>query len=225
MKKILTYIVLGLMLMTVGCKQQTRQQMAIQMEARAMKNKVEKEGQVRIRKMLKGMLVHPGSYEPISTDMSIVTSNMIVYDSQAYIALRDLSLAVEDFRTEHGNDTVSESAVNDLRAMRAMVDIVCDRIRAIDKRPVEFEGIDAYHQFYVTDKHNKQIKKGYHFFFNKNNRLSMLGDQEELMRVKTFAKKLMDSPPYSYKGDSIESIIFAPIPKTWNQRQGSLQLW
>ena len=173
-----------------GCKPQSREQIAEKV-GQAMKAKVEKNVNERIKKMLDGMLEHPDSYQPISTDLAIVTNNMIVYDSQAFVALRDLDNRIDNFRKEFGKDTVSRAARNELEAMQAMVGVVVDKLNDIEKRPVEFEAIDAYHQFYAKDKLNRKLKRGYHFIIHKDNRITLLCDQEQMERVQAFAEKLL----------------------------------
>ena len=83
--------------------------------------------------------------------------------------------------------------------MDAMARVVYDRIHAITKRPVKFEAIDVYHQFYVNDRHNHKVQKGYHFVIHKDNVITLLCDDDELSRVQAFAKRLLDFPPYSSK--------------------------
>ncbi|MBR5728522.1 MAG: hypothetical protein IKX39_07740 [Muribaculaceae bacterium] len=188
MKKYLWIIVAFVLI--CGCKPQSREQIAEKV-GQAMKAKVEKNVNERIKKMLEGMLEHPESYQPISTDLAIVTNNMIVYDSQAFVALRDLDNRIDNFRKEFGKDTVSRAARNELEAMHAMVGVVVDKLNDIEKRPVEFEAIDAYHQFYAKDKLNRKLKRGYHFIIHKDNRITLLCDQEQMDRVQAFAEKLL----------------------------------
>ena len=179
-----------LFVLVCGCKPQSREQIAEKLGL-AMKAKVEKNVNERIKKMLDGMLEHPDSYQPISTDMSLVMNNMIVYDSQAFVALRDLDNSIAKFRKEFGRDTVSQAARTELEAMQAMAGVVCDKLNAIAQRPVEFEAIDAYHQFYAKDKLNRKLRRGYHFIIHKDNRITLLCDHEQLLRVQAFAEKLL----------------------------------
>ena len=84
------FLFVALMLVVLAaCQQQTREQIA-QKLGEAMIKKVEKDVNQRIASMLKGMLENPDSYEPLSTDMAIVMNNMVLYDTQAFVALRDM---------------------------------------------------------------------------------------------------------------------------------------
>ena len=65
--------------------------------------------------------------------------------------------------------------------------------------PVELVGIDAYHQFYADDKPGHQVKKGYHFIVHKDNNITLLCDNDELLRVKAFATEFLKNPPYRIK--------------------------
>ena len=78
-----------MLVVLAACQQQTREQIA-QKLGEAMIKKVEKDVNQRIASMLKGMLENPDSYEPLSTDMAIVMNNMVLYDTQAFVALRDM---------------------------------------------------------------------------------------------------------------------------------------
>ena len=200
-----------LMLLTTGCQKRTPEQVA-EIVGRAKINSVGKDVELRVQEITKSKLIHPESYQPISTDMSVVTSNMILYDSDAFVALRDLNRALEDFHKEYGNDTTSLGAREELKVMQAMVGVVYDRISAITKRPVRFEAIDAYHQFYVNDSHNHKVKKGYHFVIHKDNLITLLCDDDELSRVQAFAKRLLDFPPYNSKEkNSIEQWLSSSV--------------
>lgn len=173
-----------------ACKPQTREQIAQKM-GDAMKQQVEKSANDRIKKMLQGILENPDTYRAISTDMSYVMNNMIIYDSEAFTALRDLDRSIQDFRKTYGNDTTSQAARNEREAMQSMVGVVVDKINQIKQRPVEFEGIDAFHKFSVEDKHKRRIERGYHFVIHKNNRITLLCDHEELQRVQAFTEQLL----------------------------------
>lgn len=209
MKKIFIYLIMALMLLTTGCQRRSPEEVA-QIIGSAKINSLEKDVESRVQKMTKNMLIHPESYEPISTEMSVVTSNMLLYDSQAFVALRDLNRALEDFQEEYGDDTTSQAVRNELDVIQAMAGVVYDRIVAVTKRPVKFEAIDAYHQFYVNDNHDNKVKKGYHFVIHKNNKITLLCDHDELLRVEAFAKRLFDYPPYRTDGNSIEHWLMSP---------------
>ena len=209
MTKKITYLILVLLLLTIGCQQISREQVA-EIVGRAKIKSVGKDVDLRVQEMTKKMLIHPESYQSISTEMSVVTSNMILYDSKAFVALRDLNRALEDFYKEYGDDTTSQKNRDELEVMQAMAGVVYDRIVAITKRPVEFEAIDAYHQFYVNDNNNHKVKKGYHFVIHKNNHITLLCDHDELLRVEAFAKRLFDYPPYKTDGNTIEHWLLSP---------------
>ena len=189
------FLVLALMLLTVACKQYTREEV-LEMVEQAQMKKVEKKVDSRIRKMVLDKLKYPESYQPISTDMSIVTSNMLIYDSQAFIALRDLNRAIENFHEEYGNDSTSQAARSELSAIQSIEAVVRDRDRVVGSRPVELVGIDAYHQFYAEDKPGHQVKKGYHFIVYNDNRITLLCDHDEYQQVVTFARQLLKASPY-----------------------------
>lgn len=191
--KIKTLLLMALVLLTIGC---AREQ-SIEKLGREKMEQIEKEGFPHIQKMIVNNLKDPESYEPISTDMSIVTSDMIIYDSDAFIALRDLERSMRDFKETYGNDSTSQEARNELHAMQAMKDVVFDRFNTIKKGSPEFEGIDVYHQFYANDRPDHKAKKGYHIIFHKDNRTSLLCDHDEFLRIKTFARELLNEPPYS----------------------------
>ena len=189
MKKIL---ILALMIVVLAaCQQQTREQIA-QKLGEAMMKKVEKNVNQRIGDMLKGMLENPDSYEPLSTDMAIVMNNMVLYDTQAFVALRDMSNHVKQYRTTFGSDTTSAAARTEIEIINNMVRTLADKLNAIEQRPVEFEAIDAYHQFNVLSKKGKKVKRGYHFIIHRDNRITLLCDDEEFNKVQAFADSLLN---------------------------------
>ena len=191
MMKMKTLLIFALMFLTIGCTQQSREEIAEKI-GRAKIKKIEKNVNARIEKMVKGMLKYPESYQPISTEMSIVTNNMILYDSDAFVALRDLNNTIEDFNENYANDTTSQEARQELRAIQAMSDVVIDVANKIENRPVEFEAIDAYHQFYAEDRPGHQVKKGYHFVIHKDNRITLLCDHDEFLRIEAFTRELFN---------------------------------
>ena len=73
MMKMKTLLIFALMFLTIGCTQQSREEIAEKI-GRAKIKKIEKNVNARIEKMVKGMLKYPESYQPISTEMSIVTT-------------------------------------------------------------------------------------------------------------------------------------------------------
>lgn len=194
MMKMKTLLIMALILLTMGCTQQSREEIAEKI-GRAMIKKTEKDVNARIEKMVKGMLNYPESYQPINTDLGIVTNNMIIYDSDAFIALRDLKHAIDDFNENYADDTTSQAARQEVETIQAMSDVVADVANKIENRPVEFEAIDAYHQFYAEDRPGHQVKKGYHFIIHKDNRITLLCDHEELLRISAFTKELFGAPP------------------------------
>ena len=195
MMKMKTFLMMALlMLVTIGCTQQSREEIAEKI-GRARIKKIEKNVNARIETMVKGMLKYPESYQPINTDLGIVTNNMIIYDSDAFIALRDLKNAIDNFNEYYANDTTSQDARQELQAIKAMSDVLLDVANKIENRPVEFEAIDAYHQFYAEDRPGHQVKKGYHFIIHKDNRITLLCDHEELLRISAFTKELFGEPP------------------------------
>ena len=196
MMKIRTLLMLALILLTVGCKPQTRQQ-RIEKFGREKMEYIEKKGFPKVQKMIINNLKNPKSYEPISTDMSIVTSDMIIYDSYAFVALRDLERATRNFKEEFGNDSTSQEARSELDAMQNLKDILLDRVNYSNILPGRFEGIDVYHQFYAEDRPGHKTKKGYHVIFHKNNQVTLLCDHDEYLRIKNFARQLLESPPFN----------------------------
>ena len=191
MKKLLIF---ALMFLTIGCTQQSREEI-VEKIGRAKIKKIEKNVNARIEKMVKGMLKYPESYQPINTEMSIVTNNMIIYDSDAFIALRDLNNTIENFNENYANDTTSQAARQELEAIQAMSGVLLDKMITFTNRPVEFEAIGAYHQFYAEDRPGHQVKKGYHFVIHKDNRITLLCDHDEFLSVVAFTKKLFGEPP------------------------------
>ncbi len=191
MMKMKTLLIFALMFLTIGCTQQSREEIAEKI-GRAKIKKIEKNVNARIEKMVKGMLKYPESYQPISTEMSIVTNNMILYDSDAFVALRDLNNTIEDFNENYANDTTSQEARQELGAIQAMSEVVVGVANKIENRPVEFEAIDAYHQFYAEDRPGHQVKKGYHFVIHKDNRITLLCDHDEFLRIEAFTRELFN---------------------------------
>jgi lysyl-tRNA synthetase class I len=191
MMKMKTLLIFALMFLTIGCTQQSREEIAEKI-GRAKIKKIEKNVNARIEKMVKGMLKYPESYQPISTEMSIVTNNMILYDSDAFVALRDLNNTIEDFNKNYANDTTSQEARQELGAIQAMSEVVVGVANKIENRPVEFEAIDAYHQFYAEDRPGHQVKKGYHFVIHKDNRITLLCDHDEFLRIEAFTRELFN---------------------------------
>ncbi len=189
MKKLLIFS--AILIVAVACKQQTREQIA-QKLGEAMINKVEKDVNQRIGKMLAGMLEHPDSYEPVSTDMAIVMSNMVMYDSQAFLALRDARSHINQFRKVFNGDTTSAVTRAEIEVIGNMMWVLADRLKAIEQRPVEFEAIDAYHQFKVLSKQGNKVKRGYHFIIHRDNRITLLCDDEEFKQVQAFADSLLN---------------------------------
>lgn len=194
MMKMKTLLIFALMFLTIGCTQQSREEI-VEKIGRAKIKKIEKNVNARIEKMVKGMLKYPESYQPINTEMSIVTNNMIIYDSDAFIALRDLNNTIEDFNENYADDTTSQAARQELEAIQAMSGVLLDKMITINNRPVEFEAIGAYHQFYAEDRPGHQVKKGYHFVIHKDNRITLLCDHDEFLSVVAFTKKLFGEPP------------------------------
>ena len=192
MMKIKTLLLMALVLLTIGC---TREQ-SIEKLGREKMEQIEKEGLPHIQKMIVNNLKYPESYEPISTDMSIVTSDMIIYDSDAFIALRELERSIRDFKETYGNDSTSEEARYELQFMQNMEDVVYQRYKITKRLPREFEGIDVYHQFYANDRPDHKVKKGYHIIFHKDDRTTLLCDHDEFLRIKTFTRKLLNEPPF-----------------------------
>ncbi len=194
MMKMKTLLIFALMFLTIGCTQQSREEI-VEKIGRAKIKKIEKNVNARIEKMVKGMLKYPESYQPINTEMSIVTNNMIIYDSDAFIALRDLNNTIENFNENYANDTTTQAARQELEAIQAMSGVLLDKMITINNRPVEFEAIGAYHQFYAEDRPGHQVKKGYHFVIHKDNRITLLCDHDEFLSVVAFTKKLFGEPP------------------------------
>ena len=191
-----TLLIVMLMLLTIGCKQQTHQD-GIEAMAREKMEYIEKKGFPRIQKQIVNNLKYPESYEPISTDMSIVTCDMIIFNTDAFIDLRNLERDTREFNEKYGNDSTSQEARNALHAMQTMKDNALYICKAVSKRPPEFEGINVYHQFYANDRPGHKAKKGYHIIFHKDNTTTWLCDHDEYLRIKAFAKELLKDTPYS----------------------------
>ncbi len=189
MKKLLIFALMVVVL--AACKQQTREQIA-QKLGDAMIKKVEKNVNQRIGGMLTGMLENPDSYEPLSTDMAIVMNNMVLYDSQAFVAMRDMRSHISQYRNTFHGDTTSAAARAEVEVIANMMWVLVDRLNAIERRPVEFEAIDAYHQFNVLSKRGKKVKRGYHFIIHRDNRITLLCDDEEFNQVQAFADSLLN---------------------------------
>lgn len=184
------FLIIMVFVLMCGCKQLSPEQIA-EKQGLEMKVKVEKNVDEHIKKVLDGLLEHPDSYQPISTDLSLVMNNMVEYDSEAFVALRDLDHSIENFHKQQGNNTKSPQAQKEIENLKARVTGLSDTLQTIQKRPIAFEAIDAYHQFYAKDKLNRKLKRGYHFIIHKDNRITLLCDQEQMDRVKAFAKKLL----------------------------------
>ena len=195
MMKTKTLLIVMLMLMTIGCKRQTHKEL-IEAMGREKMEYIEKKGLPRIQKQIVNNLKYPESYEPISTDMSIVTSDMIIYNTRAFINLRNLERDTREFKEKYGNDSTSQEARNALHAMQTMKEDVININNAACERPLEFEGIDVYHQFYANDRPDHKAKKGYHIIFHKDNTTTILCDDDEFLRISTFARQLLNNPPY-----------------------------
>lgn len=207
MKKLTTLLILLLMLPTIGCKQPTPEQL-IEKQGKAKMKALEKDGFSQIQKMITDMLKYPESYQPISNDMSIITNNMLIYDSKAFVALRDMHYAIKNFNKKYSDETIPQSAQEELEYIQTMGGVVRDRINAINNLPVMFEGIDVYHQFNVKDHHNKVMKTGYHFIVHKNDQITLLCDQDDFLKVQTLIKQWFDYPSYSKeKPDSLDNYL------------------
>lgn len=191
-----TLLILALTLLAISCEQLTPEQIAEKV-GRTHWKKIEKKTNSRIRDMVVHKLKYPKSYRPISTDISVVNNKMLIYDSQAFVALRDLDRALKNFNENYGNDTTSQDARIEMRTIETLTDLVYDSYNTIKKFPLEYAGIDVYHQFFADDKPGHQVKKGYHFIVHKNNSITLLCDHDELLRVKAFATEFLKAPPYS----------------------------
>ena len=196
MKHMKSLLLLTLMLLTLSCQQTTRYQEIEKLGREKMKY-IEKEGFPHIEKMIVNNLKYPETYEPINTDMSIVTSEMIIYDSDAFLDLRNLYDALKDFNENFGNDSTSQEARNALQLIQDKRDALNKIREKISHRPLEFEGIDVYHQFYADDVPGHKSKQGYHIIFHKDNRATLLCDHDEFMRLKDFIRDLLNEPPLS----------------------------
>lgn len=207
MNKIKTLLILTLMLLAIGCKQQTPKQNIEKLGQEKMKA-LEKDGLSRIQKMIVDMLKYPESYQPISTDMSVVTNKMLIYDSDTFIALRDLNYAIKDFNEQYGNDNIPQSALQELEIIQNTGDLVRDKINVINNLPTEFEGIAVYHQFYANDHPNNVAKKGYHFVVHKNDKITLLCNHDDFSQVQTLIEQWFNYPSYSKaKPDSLDNFL------------------
>ena len=196
MMKIKTLLILALMLITIGCQKTPTINQAMEQMGREKMKKIEKEGFPRFQKQIINNLKYPESYEAISTDMSIVTSNMILYNSRMFVTLRDLERTTRNYKEEFGNDTTSQEARNELEAIHFLTEEALEKASIISNSPIDFEGIEVYHQFYANDRPNHKSKKGYHIIFHKDNTTTLLCDHEEFLRIKAFAKELLKDTPY-----------------------------
>lgn len=208
MKKINILLIMGMLLLAAGCNRQSREQLAEQL-GRVRIKAIEKDVNSRIKTMIEGMLKYPESYEPVHTELSIVTSDMIIYDSQTFIILRDLDKRLENLHETFGNDTSSLEARNEVMAMETLVDMVCESIDLAINSPNNLEAIDAFHQFYADDSPGHRARKGYHFIIHKDNRITLLCTQEEFNRVKALLKRMLNEP--ITKLDPIERRLFSRI--------------
>ena len=197
MMKIKTLLILALMLITISCRQTPTINQAIEQVGREKMKKIEKEGFPRFQKQIINNLKYPESYEAISTDMSIVTSNMIMYDSDLFVTLRDLERTIRNFKEEFGNDSTSQEARKELEAIHFLTEEALKKANIISNSPIDFEGIEVYHQFYANDRPNHKAKKGYHIIFHKDDRTTLLCDHDEFLRIKAFARELLKDTPYS----------------------------
>lgn len=195
--KIKTLLILVLMLLTIGCQKTPTIDQAMEQVGRKKMKQVEKEGFPRFQKHIINNLKYPESYEAISTDMSIVTSDMIMYDSDLFVTLRDLERTTRNFKEEFGNDSTSQEARSELDAIQFLTEAVFEKANLISNSPIDFEGIEVYHQFYADDRPNHKTKKGYHIIFHKDNRTTLLCDHDEFLKIKAFAKELLKDTPYS----------------------------
>ena len=186
---------MALMALTIGCKHQSRAEL-IEKFGREKMAYIEKKGFPKVQKMIINNLKNPKSYEPISTDMSIVTSDMVIYDSHAFVALRDLERTTRNFKEEFGNDSTSQEARSELDVIQNLKDVVLERVHYAKALPGLFEGIDVYHQFYAEDRPGHKAKKGYHVIFHKDNQATLLCDHDEFLRVKAFTTQLLKDPPF-----------------------------
>ena len=207
MKKIKTLLMLMLMLLAIGCMQQTSKQ-DIEKQGQEKMKALEEDGFSRIHKMIVDMLKYPESYQPISTHMSIVTNKMLIYDSFAFVNLRDLQHALEDFNEKYGNDTLPQSAWQEMEDIETLGNFVRDRINAINNLPAEFEGIDVFHQFYAKDHPDNVVKKGYHFIVHKNDKITLLCSHEDFLHVQTLIQQWFCYPFYSKANpDSLDNFL------------------
>ena len=122
MMKIKTLLILALMLITISCRQTPTINQAIEQVGREKMKKIEKEGFPRFQKQIINNLKYPESYEAISTDMSIVTSNMIMYDSDLFVTLRDLERTIRNFTEESENDSPSQQPRNQMEAIHFLTE-------------------------------------------------------------------------------------------------------
>lgn len=196
--KIKTLLILVLMLMTIGCQPPTIDQ-AIEKVGREKMKKIEKEDFPRFQKQIINNLKYPKSYESISTDMSIVTSDMMMYNSELFVTLRDLERTTRNYKEDFGNDTTSQEARAELEVIKTLTDDVYEQVDAINNSPIDFEGIEVYHQFYANDRPNHKSKKGYHIIFHKDKRTTLLCDHDEYVKIKSFAEQLLKDTPHRFK--------------------------
>ena len=207
MKKTKTLLMLMLMALAIGCGQTPEQK--IEEQGLKKMKELKKDGYSDIRKMIVDNLKYPESYKPISTDMAIVTNKMLIYDSKAFVTLRDLHYAIKNYKKKYGdNDSFPQEALQELAIIQKMGDIVHDRINAINDSTLEFEGIDVYHQFYANEEPRVMLRKGYHFVVHDNGKLTLLCNHEDFVLVQKLIKEWFNYPSYS-KGnpDSLDIYI------------------
>ena len=215
MKKTTTFLILMIMLMTTGCMQKTPEE-KIEEQGREKMAALKRDGYSCIKKLLfTRVLAHPESYKPISYDMEIVTNKMLIYDSRAFDALRNLNDAMINFDAKYGdNDSIPESAIDELDEIHTFGKIVQSKINELNSRPLQFEGIEIYHQFYGEGVHKNTVKAEYHFVVHEDGIITLLCNHDDFLRVQTLIKQWFDYPSYSKTNpDSLHMYLFRKLER------------
>lgn len=215
MKKITTFLILMMMLLAIGCKQKTPEE-KIQEQGQEKMEALERDGYSGIKKLLLTcVLAHPESYKPISYDMEIVTNKMLIYDSRAFDALRNLCYAIENFNEKYGdNDSIPESAIAELDDIHTFGKMVQSKINELNARPLQFEGIEVYHQFYGEGVHKNKVKAEYHFVVHEDGITTLLCNHDDFLRVQKLISQWFNYPSYSESyPDSLDIYLFRKLER------------
>lgn len=214
MKKTKTLLMLMLMVLAIGCVQKTAEEKIEELGKEKMKA-LEQDDFSGIKKMVVGMLRYPESYKPISTDMEIVSNKMLIYDSRSFVALRNLHYAINHFNKKYGgNDSIPDSALAELNEIHTLGKLVQCKINELNDRPLQYEGIDVYLQFYAKDYYKNKVKTGYHFVVHEDDKITLLCNHDDFLHVQTLIKQWFDYTSYSeLYPDSLDIYLFRKLER------------